>query len=134
MDSGLSKVSLLWMLGEADALQLDIDVAAVNRIGRGRQPSHEIRRYCEDDANGSIHPQPTGGWWAFEYAPKTVRLREAKERASFLGYYLPRAEPRLVAADALLHRSVLDRAGLGYKAVNLSEPLTSYGVEETLYL
>lgn len=134
MESGLANVSLLWMAGEADALELDIDTAALARFGHGRQPQQELRHYIGDDPHGVIHPQPAGGWWALEYFPKAVRYREWSTRRSFLGQYIPRAEPRPVADDATLHRSVIDRGASGYAPENLTQPISSYAIADTRLL
>jgi uncharacterized protein (DUF2235 family) len=129
--SGLAKVSLLWMAGEADALGFKVDRKMLDRIGRGIQPATEKRKYTPDDPHGQIHLQPAGGWWLLEYAPKAARHREWPKRRTFLGLYLPRGEPRPLDASALLHRSVIERAAKGYTPVNLTEPIESYPVEET---
>lgn len=134
MESGLAKVSLLWMAGEADALGLDIDTATLARIGHGRQPPYEQRRYAKDDPHGDIHLQPAGGWWVLEYLPKSIRYREWSKRRSWLGRYFPRAEPRPVADNATLHESVIARAANGYAPENLTQPVGAYAVETTRLL
>jgi hypothetical protein len=130
-ESGLAKISLLWMLGEIGALGLDLDRGAVNRIARGIQPADEKRRYWPDDPHGPIHAQPSGRWWVLEYLPKALRYREWKDRRAMLGYYLPRGEPRRVAQEASLHRSVIERAARNYAPGNLATSLGGYRIEET---
>lgn len=134
-ESGLAKVSLLWMAGEADALDLAIDIAALARFGHGRQPAHEKRRYVQEDPYGPIHPQPARGWKILEYFPKKLQHREWAQRRSWLNrVYFPRGEPRPVASDAILHESVVARVTKGYAPENLTQSIASYAVETTRLL
>lgn len=135
IESGLAKISLLWMAGEADALELDIDTAALARFGHGRQPAHEKRRYVGEDLHGQIHPQPAGGWNVLEYFPKGLSHREWPQRRAWLNrFYFPGGEPRPVASDAVLHESVIARADRGYAPENLTQTIASYAVETTRLL
>jgi hypothetical protein len=56
-----------------------------------------------------MHRSLKGLWWLLEYLPKKEKWKRWPQRTSFMGYYLPRAEPRLIPVGAILHQSVLDR-------------------------
>ncbi len=131
VESGLSKISLLWMAGEAEAAGLVIDHATLRRVALG-ETRKGVVVHCSADAEAQIHAQPTGGWWALEYVPKPASLREWTSRRTALGHYLPAAEPRPVPDDAIMHSSVVERSdGGGYAPVNLTRPASSYAVAET---
>lgn len=130
-ESGLAKLPLLWMAGEARALGLSIESATLRRVGEGKVPEGAKTRYSEPRPDAELHPQPSGGWWVLEYFPKSASLREWEARSVWLGRYLPQAEPRPVPPGSTLHRSVLQRSGADYAPVNLTEPLESYVVEDT---
>lgn len=119
-ESGLAKISFLWMLREAMERGLIVDeTKAALALG---QLGHE-RGVSRPDPLAGIH-ESLGGWWhAAEIWPKVSRAR-----ASLPKVYLPLGEPRFIPEGAVLHESVLDRmqSRLGYTPRNLPR---SYVVE-----
>jgi uncharacterized protein (DUF2235 family) len=133
-ESGLSKISLLWMAGEAAAAGLSIDRNTLRGLALG-ETRHGKMVHCAANANAQMHPQPAGGWWILEYLPKRTRWREWGPRRSVLGHYLPAGEPRPVPSDASLHRSVIERMDRGsYLPSSLSAGIDRMKVEDNLDL
>jgi len=60
-------------------------------------------------------------WWILEFLPKSAKYREWPARQTYLGFYIPDAEPRLIPEDAFIHESVVKRmdALAAYRPVNL---------------
>jgi hypothetical protein len=51
----------------------------------------------------------TANWRLLEFFPKSDRYKECKQRRSFLGYYIPDAEPRAIPENACIHESAVKR-------------------------
>lgn len=121
-ESALSKYPLIWMIEEAQKHGLRVRTSMVNHIARG-QPREGARDYMKPDPAGLLHRSLSWGWTPFEIVPKAKKYLDWTERRSFLGYYLPRGEPRTILPNAWVHTSVIDRQGAvpGYKPVNLPE-------------
>ena len=128
--SGLSKFPLHWMIEEAHAKGLLISRALVNYLVLGRPRMGSRHEYVVPDAAAELHVSMTGGWKVLEWLPKKKKWREWAKRGSFLGWYLPRSEPRAIPEGALIHRSVFIRIEKvsSYRPVNLP---ADYAVEET---
>jgi uncharacterized protein (DUF2235 family)/membrane protease YdiL (CAAX protease family) len=100
--SALSKYPLLWMIAQARDLTegeaLRFDERLVDWLARGRRPEDGDPKYSyvAPDPKGELHRSLTGAWWLFEPLPKSARLKEWPGRRSFLGLYIPWAEPRPV--------------------------------------
>jgi uncharacterized protein (DUF2235 family) len=124
-ESSLSKLPLAWMVAEAKAFGLRVDTAMVNHIVLGGPRGH-ARSYAKPDPDGPLHRSLTLGWKLLEVFPKSVRYRESKRRPALLGYYFPLAEPRAIAAESLVHASVIQRmkSRPGYKPGNLPDQYT----------
>jgi hypothetical protein len=60
-------------------------------------------------------------WWLLEWIPKPASRREWPKRRTFLGLYIPWAEPRFIAPEAWVHSSVYQREARveSYRPVNL---------------
>lgn len=133
VESGLSKYPLLWMAEEAAKAGLVLDRPLLAHLaGTGEAPGRQHRfDYVPPSPTAQLHRSLTGPWWIFEFLPKLARLKEWPGRRSFLGLYIPWAEPRPIpnrpwdgkpSPDPfLVHSSVLARiAGVpGYRPVNL---------------
>ncbi|HEX8240397.1 MAG TPA: DUF2235 domain-containing protein [Allosphingosinicella sp.] len=135
--SALSKYPLLWMIAQARDLPegeaLRFDQRLVDWLARGRRPDDGDPRYpyVAPDPKGELHKSLTGAWWLFEPLPKSARLKEWPGRRSFLGFYIPWAEPRPipnrpwkgVPSDEpfAVHSSAVARIAEvgGYRPVNL---------------
>jgi uncharacterized protein (DUF2235 family) len=114
-ESGLSKITLAWMLREAHAAGLLIDrdraglVLGIRGAGKAAPP----------DPLAPLHDS-LGGWWHVpEWFPKLAYRGPKRTHPTRL--YLPRGENRFIASGALVHRSVIERIerGVGYAPVNL---------------
>lgn len=120
-ESGLSKFPLLWMIGEAEKCGLAVDTRTVNQLGRGVPRKGSPFSYVAPDIMRDPHNSMSNTWRALEWLPKADKYKEWNARSSFLGRYIPRAEPRVIPPDAFVHQSVLDRmaAVSKYRPVNL---------------
>lgn len=128
-ESGLSKYPLLWMIDQAVEAGLRIRTQMLNHLVLGAPRASERSRhlYVRPNATGKIHKSLKNAWWLLEPIPKLTKWREWR-RPSFLGLYIPWAEPRPIPEGALIHQSALDRmaAVSDYKPGNLP---TNYEVE-----
>lgn len=103
LESGLSKVSLEWMLGEAIKHGLIVDSDKMQSV-LGLNLSMNSAR---PDANAQIHESLRKLWWLWEFVPlkyfdvKTARMR----------YELHLGRRRQIPKGALIHESVLKRRG-----------------------
>jgi uncharacterized protein (DUF2235 family) len=120
-ESGLSKFPLIWMIDEAKKCGLAVDTATVNRLAWGGKRKGSPFSYVAPDILQDPHNSLTGGWRLLEWLPKSDKYKEWKARKSFLGHYIPDAEPRLIPEDAFIHESVVKRmqAVPTYQPVNL---------------
>jgi len=127
-ESALSKYPLLWMLEEAQLHGAQIDGSTVDHLVFGKPRTGSAQTYVAPDPGGKLHRSLTPGWMPLEIVPKAVKWRRWPGRRSFLGLYLPLAEPRLIPERALIHQSVLDRkeAVADYRPINLPQ---DYAVE-----
>jgi uncharacterized protein (DUF2235 family) len=122
-ESGLSKFPLLWMIGEAVKCGLAVDTSTVNQLAWGVQRKGSPFSYVAPDFMQAPHNSMTVAWRALESIPKANKYKEWKARKSFLGYYIPCAEPRPIADDAFIHESVVKRmqAVPNYRPANMPE-------------
>jgi len=99
-ESGLSKITLEWMLNEAVAAGLLTDNARVNLI-LGRSGGG----YVGPQANANIHESLKGLWTAAEFIPKrhyNWALNKDEIRANFF-------RRRAIPSGSLVHQSAFDR-------------------------
>ncbi len=120
-ESGLSKYPLLWMIEEAHAKGLLVNRAMVNHLVLGHPRKGSKHVYVAPDATAKLHVSMTTGWKLLEWLPKRVKWREWRPRRSLLGWYLPRAEPRVIPSGAFIHQTVFERIErlTAYRPVNL---------------
>jgi uncharacterized protein (DUF2235 family) len=120
-ESALSKFPLLWIIEQAVAKGLEVDQTMVDHLVLGKKQESGQHDYVPPDILGPLHNSMNLGWWLLEWLPKSVRWREWPKRRAFLGWYLPRGEPRPMPPDARVHWSALARrdAGIGYDPVNI---------------
>jgi uncharacterized protein (DUF2235 family) len=120
-ESGISKFPLLWMIEEAEKYGLAVDRRTVNQLAWGVQRKGSPFSYVAPDVTEAPHNSMTVGWRILEYLPKSDKYKEWEARKSFLGYYIPNAEPRPIAEDSFIHESVFERikAVPRYRPVNL---------------
>lgn len=108
-ESSLSKLPLIWMIEEAtrDEHGLRINPEMFRHLAFGEPRKGWTHRYVGPDPLGPMHVSLKGLWKAFEWFPKSTRFREW--RHGRFGFYLPRAEPRPIAPEEVLHPSVETR-------------------------
>ena len=127
--SGLSKFPLLWMIDQAEAAGLRVDLTMVDHLvwGLARPGSGHV--YVAPDATAQLHVSLEGAWWILEYLPKQEKWKEWPDRKCYLGCYIPDAEPRPIPEGAIIHRSVLERMAkvASYRPINMP---SSYAIEE----
>lgn len=105
-ESGLSKIALQWMLGEAKAAGLLADPArealVLGQAGGGLVPP---------DPKAKMHESLTAKWWAAEFIPKRHYdfIRQAENRRMNL------FRRRTILPGALIHQLAYDR-GAEYSA------------------
>jgi hypothetical protein len=105
-EAGLSKITLEWMLVEAQKAGLVLDQERVDLVlGRGPHGHHRheaFPHYVSPDPHGLLHPSLKGAWWIAEYFPREV------ERIGHKGLELPRGKwLRKIPERSLIHESVL---------------------------
>lgn len=131
LESGLSKVSLLWMAGEAHDAKILIDKVMLERVTNEQKRKDGSLLYCGADSMGQIHAQPTGLWWVFEYLPKKEKYLKWRQRRTWFKRYLPAGEPRLIAERASIHETVAARMAAKYAPENLGASASLYNVVTT---
>lgn len=121
--SALSKYPLLWMINQAKAAGLKTSTAMINHLVLGKPRKDSSRTYVSPNPAGKLHRSLKGLWWILEFLPKRTKWREWSRRPSFLGLYLPLAEPRPVPDGAPIHGSVFDRIAAvpDYRPINLPQ-------------
>lgn len=118
-ESALSKFPLRWMLAQAKNNGLRIRTQMVNHIVLGHTRKN-ARQYTKPAADGLLHTSLTWGWKLLEFLPKRARHREWQERKIWLkSFYFPRAEPRQIPVNSLIHTSSLER----YKGEDTEHPV-----------
>jgi uncharacterized protein (DUF2235 family) len=122
-ESGLSKYPLRWMLDEAAAHGVRLDTSLRKHLVEGQSTARELYRYVPPDVTATLHRSLTGLWWILEFLPKRAKWLRWPKRSSFAGWYIPRAEPRLIPEGANIHHSVLERVRRvpQYRPINLPE-------------
>jgi uncharacterized protein (DUF2235 family) len=109
-ESALSKYPLIWMIEEAVHAGLAVNRQTVNHLAWGVVRKGSPYSYVKPDFHSDPHNSMSLAWRALEYIPKADKFKEWKSRRSFLGHYIPDAEPRPIAEDAFVHESVDQRA------------------------
>ncbi|HZR72574.1 DUF2235 domain-containing protein [Bradyrhizobium sp.] len=124
-ESGPSKYPLLWMIAQAVAAGLRVDPSMVDHLCWGTPRRGSSHVYLPPSSTAPLHDSMNAAWEILEWLPKNEKYREWPERKGFLGYYLPRSEPRLIAEGAIIHQSVIDRkANTAYQPINLPKTFT----------
>jgi uncharacterized protein (DUF2235 family) len=107
-ESALSKLPLIWMVEEAVKAGLRITKANLRHLAYGEPSKDGQHIYVSPSATGPMHKSLKGAWWVLEFLPKSVKYREWQRR-SFLGFYLPNAEPRVVGPEQVIDPSIRER-------------------------
>jgi len=120
-ESGLSKFPLLWMIDEAVKCGLAVDQRTVNQLAWGVQRKGSPFSYVAPDFMRDPHDSMSAAWRILEYWPKADKYKEWRARHSFLGHYIPDAEPRPIPENAFVHESIVKRmqAVPRYQPINM---------------
>jgi len=129
VESGLSKFPLIWMLAQAKDAGLQVNQALIDHFAWGMPLPPPAHAYVPPSPTAPLHNSLTGPWEILEWIPKSDKWKEWPARKSFLGFYLPMGEPRLIPDGAIIHRSVLERIEKvpSYRPINMPE---KYEIEE----
>lgn len=102
--SGLSKITLEWMLVEAIKAGLDIDDAKA-RVVLGKcppaQPVEGLPTFATADANAALHKSLYGVWWLLELLPQEDPHLHSKR------WIVPLGRKRTIPPGSFIHESVL---------------------------
>jgi len=112
--SGLSAISLKWMVGKAEAEGLIFDQVMKAEV----LPAQSTPKYAAPNAAAKPNESLTGLWWIVEYLPKPYKDPANNFAPSWM---LHRGRPRHVNPKAKIHASVFERIRLveGYQPSNL---------------
>jgi uncharacterized protein (DUF2235 family) len=110
-ESGLSKLALEWMLGEAESHGLMVDPTKKGAILGNVAP------YVRPDPDGLMHESLKGAWKLAEYVPKPEYNWETGKRE----YRANKSRRRMIPRGSMMHWSVFVRSG-GRYAANLGLP------------
>lgn len=102
-ESGLAKIALAWMLGEAREHGLRVDEARVNEL------LGADGRHTPPDPKAAMHHSLSPKWWLAEFVPK--KHYDAKTETD--GYRLNLFRRRWIPKGSLIHQSAFAR-GPGY--------------------
>jgi uncharacterized protein (DUF2235 family) len=101
-ESGLSKITLEWMLNEAIAAGLSVDAVRADLV-LGRSGGG----YAPPDAKAVMHESLTPPWWICEFVPKRHwDWKEQKEK-----YQMNLFRHRTIPSGSMIHESAFDRGG-----------------------
>jgi uncharacterized protein (DUF2235 family) len=122
-ESGLSKITLQWMLREAEMAGLIVDSKKKQAI-LGADPN-----CAPPSPTAQIHNSLTAIWWVLEYWPK--RYVDMECHPPETKWRIPRGKARHINAGATIHTSVFERIRQesSYRPANLLDPDT-YKIED----
>ncbi len=120
-ESAIAKYPLEWMVNEATELGLEVNRPFFKRLVLGESREGSTREYVAANHLGMIHDSMRGLWKLLEYFPKRTKWLKWPDKTSFLGWYLPLKEPRLIPKEDNYHHSVEKRIqeDANYNPVNV---------------
>lgn len=127
-ESALSKYPLLWMIEEATKCGLNFDPQIVNQLAWGVPAQGNPFRHTAPNVAGMAHDSMSSAWRVLEYLPKSAKYKEWPERKSFLGFYIPDGEPRVIPEGAIIHESTIRRMNelSNYRPINLPKTFGTF--------
>lgn len=122
-ESGLAKITLGWMIEEAENAGLKFNTAMKNHLVFGKPRKGSRHKYLPPDPSAKLHRMASINQ-LLEHLPRRIKFREWKERKEYFGFYFPKSEPRIIPDGALIHQTVFDRLETvsEYKPVNIPVP------------
>lgn len=114
MESGLSKIALQWMVGEAEQAGLEI-----NKERFQAKVMTDSKNTVGPNPHGILHKSLTGFWRLLEIIPKS-KIIDYKTRKK--KRYIPLGRYRSIPEDAFIHETVFERMKAGnYAPPNIPE-------------
>jgi uncharacterized protein (DUF2235 family) len=115
-ESGLSKITLEWMMNEAMSCGLKFDANKANAMLDTPTSTGRVA----PDARGSVHNSLTAAWWIAEVLPHKYYDEQTKSPK----WRIPFGASREIPPNSVLHQTVLDKLNLrnGYEPKNLVDP------------
>jgi uncharacterized protein (DUF2235 family) len=115
-ESGLSQITLEWMLCEAVSLGLLVDPQRTDQV-LGRTPPPVPPPMVQPTPAAPIHNSLTAAWWSLEFLPHSYYDPVAKKSK----WRIPLGARRVIPDDSVLHETVHQKlqADPGYKPPNL---------------
>jgi uncharacterized protein (DUF2235 family) len=113
-EAGLSKITLKWMVEQAEAFGLRFRPQAKAVI----LPAQDTSQYVAPNPAALQHESLKGWWWIAEFIPKRIK----DPAAGFAERWIIHAgRPRYVAENSKIHSSVSERMNLlsSYRPTNL---------------
>ena len=106
--SQLAKIPLDWVIEETKKFCLKYKKVTVDDIVLGK---NEKKNYVRPDPLAPRHESMNWAWSIVEFLPRRVSVGYPTHRPTFLGFYIPFFERRIIAPDATIHPSVFVRRG-----------------------
>lgn len=113
-EAGLSKITLKWMVEEAQNFGLHFDATRRREL----LPRVANPKQAAPDPSAPLHQSLGGWWWLVEYLPKRIK---DPAHGYARRWILHRGQPRFVSPKARIHESVFERMRRvpHYKPTNL---------------
>jgi uncharacterized protein (DUF2235 family) len=120
IESGLSQITLEWMLCEAVQFKLSVDPAKVSKILGKIPPPPPVA----PDSAAKIHNSLTLRWWILEFLPHSYYDSVLKKPR----WRIPLGARRVIPEDSILHATVFEKLSVdpSYRPPNLPK---SWNVE-----
>jgi uncharacterized protein (DUF2235 family) len=122
--SGLSKVTLEWMLHEASAAGVKIDdTKAATVLGRAQPPEPWMPEYVRPDAYAEMHRSLHGAWWILEVLPH--RYVDMSSGSPVVRWRIPLGAARQIPSGSRIYELAKSRLGKWDDSFQL-EPAVSF--------